>query len=368
MNESMLPKMKTSTARKLGNGLFLALSCFLSLDSAQAHSPSFSEGLVQAQDPATKKWGYLNKKGEWALPPKVDAAYEFKSGRALIKQGDQTLCINQSGKVAFICKWKVELWEGFHGGLLRIVEDGKHGFIDTNGKLCIEPEYDEAENFSDGLAAVSMDGKWGFVDAGGKVVVPLEWDSVGSFREGFASVSREHKTGFINKSGVLVMPLQYSKVKDFQNGIALVFDAAERKWGVINAKGEVLTPPKWKNYPRVIGDGRIIFQDGDIEKSKGRVLWGLADSKGNVIVEPKWTRVGTGGGFDSGLAVAILPGTNDENWYNGMGGYIDRNGTAVIPYKFDYTNWFQDGLAFASEGDMKGYIDTSGNFLFELPE
>jgi hypothetical protein len=111
--------MNTSNTHKWRNGLFVALSLLLSLDAAHAHSPSFSEGLVQAQDPATKKWGYLNKKGEWALPPKFDEAYEFKSGRAGVTQGTETMFIDQSGKMAFVCKWKTELWEGFHDGLLR---------------------------------------------------------------------------------------------------------------------------------------------------------------------------------------------------------------------------------------------------------
>lgn len=361
--------MNTSTPYKWRSGLFAALSLLLSLATAYAHSPSFSEGLVQAQDPATKKWGYLNKKGEWALPPKFDKAYEFRSGRALTIQGDQTMFIEPSGKTAFVCQWKVEPWEGFQCGLLKITEEGKQGFVDTNGKLSIAPEYDKAEIFYEEHAAVSNGGKWGFIDTRGKVVVPLEWDMVGRFSEGLAWVSKDKKAGYIDKTGKPVIPLQYAQAKDFMNGIALVYDSAAKRWGVINTRGEVLTPPKWHRQPSVIGDDRIIFQEA-ITKTSNH-LWGLADSKGKILVEPKWARVATTG-FNSGLAVAVLPSNNgarygSQEWW-GKAGYIDRDGNDVIPCKFDYTNWFTEGLAFAKEGDKQGYIDTTGKFVFEMPK
>jgi hypothetical protein len=336
-------------------------------ESVCAHSPSFTEGLAPALG-ASGKWGYLNKKGEWALPAKVDRASEFSCGRALIKIGEKYHVIDKSGKVKFACEWDVPARGGFSCNLLRLTKDGKHGFFDLNGRIAIDAVYDDARDFSEDMAAVSKEGKWGFIGTDGRVVLPLEWDRVGSFSEGLAAVSKERKAGFIDKTGKLVIPLQYSQVKDFQHGIALVYDGAEKRWGVINAEGSFLTEPKWQNYPSIVGDDRIVFQDGDLEKSKGRLLWGLADSKGKVIVEPKWTRVGTGSGFSSGLAVAVLPGTNDDDWNNGKHGYIDRDGTAVIPYKFDYTNWFQDGMAYAYDDTKSGYIDTTGEFVFTMPE
>jgi hypothetical protein len=358
--------MKTSTAHKLRSCLFAATSLLLSLDAAQAHSPSFSEGLVQAQDPASKKWGYLNKKGEWALPPKFEKAYEFRSGRALVMQGDQTMFIEQSGKVAFISKWKVEPWAGFHGGLLRVVEDGKQGFVDTSGELTIAPEYDKAENFSEDLAAVSKGGKWGFIDTRGKLVVPMEWDSVGRFSNGLAWVSRERKTGFVNKTGELVVPLQFARAQDFKNGHASVFDGnVEDGNRVINTKGEVLSPPnsEWRSW-EIVGDDRVVFGVESATSITGKLI-GVADSKGNVLVKPTWASIGIGSGFDSGLARATLPGATRREW--GKTCYINRDGKIVIPY-FDYSNWFQEGLAFAKDGDKLGYIDITGKFVFELPK
>ena len=67
-------------------------------------------------------------------------------------------------------------------GLRRVKKDGKWGFIDKNGKVVIEPQYDFAEPFSEGLGKVKKDGKWGFIDKSGKVVIEPQFDDVECFQ------------------------------------------------------------------------------------------------------------------------------------------------------------------------------------------
>jgi hypothetical protein len=45
---------------------------------------------------------------------------------------------------------------------------------------------------------------------------------------------------------------------------------------------------------------------------------------------------------------------------NGKWGYLDRNGAIVIPAEFDAAGDFFEGLAPATKGDARGYINTSG--------
>ena len=46
-------------------------------------------------------------------------------------------------------------------------EDGKFGFVDTDGNWAIEPKFDDAEKFINGLAKVKVDGKYGFIKPDG---------------------------------------------------------------------------------------------------------------------------------------------------------------------------------------------------------
>jgi uncharacterized protein YkuJ len=67
----------------------------------------------------------------------------------------------------------------------------KSGFIDKNGKVVIELQFDNAGNFSEGLAEVKKDDKYGFIDKSGKVVIEPQFDNAGNFSEGFASFGIE---------------------------------------------------------------------------------------------------------------------------------------------------------------------------------
>ena len=67
----------------------------------------------------------------------------------------------------------------------------KYGYIDKNGKVVIEPQFDYAYPFSEGLAHVNKDAKYGFIDKSGKVVIEPQFDEAGAFSEGFARVAIE---------------------------------------------------------------------------------------------------------------------------------------------------------------------------------
>ncbi|MCL2046913.1 MAG: WG repeat-containing protein [Oscillospiraceae bacterium] len=48
-------------------------------------------------------------------------------------------------------------------GLLSVKQDGLWGYIDLNGNLIIDFQFDKVQPFSEGLAAVCLDGKWGYI-------------------------------------------------------------------------------------------------------------------------------------------------------------------------------------------------------------
>lgn len=55
--------------------------------------------------------------------------------------------------------------------------NGKFGFIDSGGKLTIQPQFDDAGQFAKGLAPVKVGPAWGYVDRSGKLAVPPNMSS-----------------------------------------------------------------------------------------------------------------------------------------------------------------------------------------------
>jgi hypothetical protein len=81
---------------------------------------SFSEGLarVRIESNLQSQWGYINVKGETVIKPEFAYAEDFKNGRAAVGRGK------------FIIRWP---YKGVT--VIELHFDGKHGFIDRNGKF-----------------------------------------------------------------------------------------------------------------------------------------------------------------------------------------------------------------------------------------
>jgi hypothetical protein len=193
----------------------------------------------------------------------------------------------------------------------------KTGFIDADGKVLVQPEWDAYESIfvlnqyvacNEGLCAVSKNGKWGYIDTGGHLVIPNQFDSASPFMEGLARVNLGNQVGYINKTGQYVINPQFRAAWDFHDGLAAV--SGDGGWGFINKTGVYVIKPR--------------FQTVDMD------------------------------GFSNGMAAVCL---------NGKWGYINRNGTFAIKPQFDFVRSFSEGLAPVDFKNKFGYIDTSGKIV-----
>ncbi len=109
---------------------------------------SFAEGLAAVRftlltpwDPKDGKYGYINKKGEWAIQPQFESARDFSEAFAAVQ----------------------------------LIRDDKWGYIDRSGNVAIPIQFDEVENFCNGIALVKMSNHYGFINTKGEVVIPVKY-------------------------------------------------------------------------------------------------------------------------------------------------------------------------------------------------
>lgn len=67
------------------------------------------------------------------------------------------------------------------GGYIAFEQGGRWGFVDTDGKVVIEPRYEAARSFSGGVAAVCSGGVWSFIDEAGVCVAEGAFADAGYF-------------------------------------------------------------------------------------------------------------------------------------------------------------------------------------------
>jgi hypothetical protein len=136
----------------------------------------------------------------------------------------------------------------FINGLARIKmgeKEGGWGYINKEGKRVIPARYDFALQYSEGLAAVKIGEQYGYIDLSGKRVIQPQYDFAGSFSEDLAPVRIEDYFGYIDKKGEIILDPEEYKFKNafpFNNGVAQVWDE-ENRVGYINKLGQWVWPP-----------------------------------------------------------------------------------------------------------------------------
>jgi hypothetical protein len=163
--------------------------------------------------------GYIDKDGNWAIPPKYSWANEFSEGFASVDAG--------------------------LGG------ESKLGFIDRKGLEVVPPQYDWVRSFSCGLAAVGrkVNGtfKCGYIGHDGNIATALTLDEVHPLADGMGRIKQDGKYGFVDSTGKIVIVPQYEGADDFFGGLALVTVHRDGKAlnTCINASGKII----WQESP-----------------------------------------------------------------------------------------------------------------------
>lgn len=104
----------------------------------------------------------------------------YRNDRLFVRQGTSCYMIDSSGQR--ITSDAYEDADIFHGeGYAAVKINGLWGFVDAEGNVMINPQYEEAKSFSNGYAAVKINGLWGFIDEENHQVIEPQFDGAKDF-------------------------------------------------------------------------------------------------------------------------------------------------------------------------------------------
>lgn len=256
----------------------------------------YYNGLLLVRDYYTRKYGYIDNKGELVIPYQFDIAFPFKAKYAIVLvrdyeywKGLKYALIDRKGNLithewltslpllgmtgdstftASLDDYGYKKWiiikgmdlripigqelDGFFTGDDRYVisrYNDKYGVIDcTSGRAILPCKYDRIYLSPDGDIATSyINNSIRLIDLKTSASLSFyDYSKIGCFIEGLAFAVRDDKYGFINEKGEEIIPCKYKAVGNFYDGFALVIDD-NGKFGFINKSGSAVIPCIYDN-------------------------------------------------------------------------------------------------------------------------
>ena len=266
-----------------------------------------------------------------------------------VYSGEKFEYIDREGKIQINPQF--EYASVYHDGLALVKMSGdntKYGYISEEGKFVISAKYKEATVFSDEIAwVVQKNGCPTAIDTKGKVLFKADFaESVRSFKDGFAPFRQidtkgDLKWGFISKEGKVVINPQFESVGHFSNGKCPVLNN-KGKWGFINEKGLI--------------DITYQFDYAGSFDSKGHAIvkllnkFGVIDEDGKYLINPQFSMMKTDGD------IFLIEQDNKYGW-------CDEDGKILINPQFENAHPFSGSkLAAVQSSNKWGYINKEGKF------
>jgi len=240
--------------------------------------------------------------------------------------------------------------------LFPIEQNQLYGYINIQGEIVLQPQFQRAGKFNEGLACVQFNArKWGYINSKGDIAIEFLNYAAMDFDEGLAILTSlsniTPKAVIIDKYGNIISRNNYDLLLPYSNGLAL-FKAENGKLGYINKLGNITIDPVYGfAYPFNNGLARVRI-DGK---------WGYIGTDGEIRLVPVYS---TAESFKEDLAAVNNPLTDDSNIV-----FIDNTGNVVIDGNILMSRGFSEGFAKYQEETeapnciLVGYMDKNGEIV-----
>lgn len=195
------------------------------------------------------KVGYINSDGKEVIPPIYDQTRILSGNRyTLYKDGLCYLADSRTGQ--WVTSQVYNKIEQYRDSLYKVTLNDKFGMIDTDGKVVLEPIYDQMYRINDWLhlyiKGKGTDGYAGRATAeDARLIIPCNrYISIGNFNKDggrYAEVKKAiakytYRSGVVNREGKEVVPCQYNHIYIIENGRCMVMEPGTNKrlWVKLN--------------------------------------------------------------------------------------------------------------------------------------
>ncbi len=295
-----------------------------------------------------KHYGLIDSSGKILLRPRYVQIYPFdpRYGVAKVAYGNDRLrygLINRRGELITASTGYREI-HPFSEGLAAVKLKDQYGFIAPSGKLAIPARFSKVSDFSEGRAVVQLNGRCGYIDRRGNVVIQPSFSRCLDFHEGKAVVYMgNRRAGLIDVDGNMLIEPGINRLYHFSGGHGLVRDANYRFYYITEKAGAY---DGYYDDASPFQHGVAVVQIGD--------KWGVINARGMEVIPPKYDEIEN---FQNGYAKVRIKGFH---------GLLKLNGQTIVQPDYEYISYAGQGLFRVEQGNKVGYFNAEGEWVWEL--
>lgn len=317
---------------------------------------------AEVKDIGGSKWGYINEKGNFVLPPEYEMAHDFQeNGLAIIQLNNLTGIINTEGY--FIVNPKYETISPFSEGRATAIDGKGFTVLNESGKEITSKAYSFIGDYQEGRAAAANTNEhgeylYGYLNRRGNEVIPLSYESASDFQDGKALVKiKEGSYALIGLTGNVLNSYSYHVVNDYGEGMLAFRKSQDGKWGYMDESGKVLIEPQFTGTQPFVEEKAIVIVEDN--------HYGLIDRQGNFIIKPQYSSLIDLGENRYALGKAQDP---ERPYLFQKYAIADSSGHIYTGFLYNGVSNYKDGIASAYNDEMTFFIDQRGQRLDHLPK
>ncbi len=280
-----------------------------------------------------QKWGVIDNTGKLI----VNNTY------------DEMVVVPDKNKDLFICTYDVDYEkEEYHTKVVN--KDGSEILTNYNKIQAIENSDGKNIWYENNILKFEQDGKYGLIDFNGKLILNPEYDNIYAL-EGIEKniiIEKNGQKGLVNTSmGEVIIQPEYTEIatltKTYENGYIV---SKNGKYGIISADAKRIFEPIYEGIKRVTSNGYYAV----VEAGKTK----LVSSTGEVKLES---------GFDD---IHEINGEYLTTTVKGLYGVLKIDGTNVIKNEYEDLRYLYETYYIAKKNGLYGVVSMTNDTLVDF--
>lgn len=212
-------------------------------------------------------------------------------------------------------------WFNKEIGLAIICKNNKCGIANIHGNILVPLIYDELIWADYGLIAAEVGSKWGFIDINGIVRIDFNYELVATFYKEKTVVYLNGKCGLMDIYGNILTPIIYDSILFLKNDIILMI-----KYFLRGEKYEIYGKTEKTNFQHLYNQFKYNFDDNpELILAKSYSKYGIIKINGDVVLKAKYDKI-----YCHKNKNMLIVRLKEKH------GIIDYNDNILLPIKYDY--------------------------------